>query len=245
MVPFATAGGEGHRAFRDQVPGVVKCYQRRTDCLADQLGSAVEELEGRAGVQISDLAAHRRQPGPATEWSCSSSETDAAGGRTTYTYDKVGRLLSSVSPLGHKWSWTYDGDGRQATAVDPRGNITGADPAQHTTTYGCDRAGNPATVTDPLGGVTTTAHDALGKVVERKDADGRTTSYGYDDLDQLTKVTAPGGAVTAYGHDNLGNLTERTDAGGHVTAYGYDAVHRLTSVTDHPRRPERPRRQPR
>ncbi|MFE7929815.1 DUF6531 domain-containing protein [Streptomyces sp. NPDC057456] len=161
-----------------------------------------------------------------------SSSTDRLSKTTTYAYDADGNLLSRTSPLGHKSSWTYDGDGRQATAVDPRGNATGADPAQYTTTYGYDRAGNPATVTDPLGGVTTTAHDALGKVVERKDADGRTTSYGYDDLDQLTKVTAPGGAVTAYGHDKLGNLTERTDAGGHVTAYGYDAVHRLTSVTD-------------
>ncbi|MER8098204.1 RHS repeat-associated core domain-containing protein [Streptomyces goshikiensis] len=112
------------------------------------------------------------------------------------------------------------------------GNGTGADPAQYTTTYGYDPAGNPTKVTDPLGGVTTTAYDALGKVVGRKDADGRTTSYGCDDLDQLTKVTAPDGAVTAYGHDKLGNLTERTDANGHVTAYGYDAVHRLTSVTD-------------
>ncbi|MFE7612307.1 DUF6531 domain-containing protein [Streptomyces celluloflavus] len=160
------------------------------------------------------------------------SSTDQLSKTTTYTYDTDGNLLSRTSPLGHKSSWTYDGDGRQATAVDPRGNATGADPAQYTTTYGYDPAGNPTKVTDPLGGVTTTAYDAVGKVVERKDADGRTTSYGYDGLDQLAKVTAPGGAVTAYGHDKLGNLTKRTDANGHVTAYGYDAVHRLTSVTD-------------
>ncbi|MFI9182074.1 DUF6531 domain-containing protein [Streptomyces goshikiensis] len=161
-----------------------------------------------------------------------SSSTDQLSKTTTYAYDTDGNLLSRTSPLGHKSSWTYDGDGRRATAVDPRGNGTGADPAQYTTTYGYDPAGNPTKVTDPLGGVTTTAYDALGKVVGRKDADGRTTSYGYDDLDQLTKVTAPDGAVTAYRHDKLGNLTERTDANGHVTAYGYDAVHRLTSVTD-------------
>ncbi|TQO28436.1 YD repeat-containing protein [Streptomyces cavourensis] len=120
-----------------------------------------------------------------------SSSTDQLGKTTTYAYDADGNLLSRTSPLGHKSSWTYDSDGRQATAVDPRGNATGADPAQYTTTYGYDPAGNPTKVTDPLGGVTTTAYDALGKVVERKDADGRTTSYGYDDLDQLTKVTAP------------------------------------------------------
>ncbi len=161
-----------------------------------------------------------------------SSSTDQLGKTTTYAYDADGNLLSRTSPLGHKSSWTYDSDGRQATAVDPRGNATGADPAQYTTTYGYDPAGNPTKVTNPLGGVTTTAYDALGKLVERKDADGRITSYGYDDLDQLTKVTAPDGAVTAYGYDKLGNLTERTDANGHVTAYGYDATHRLTSVTD-------------
>jgi RHS repeat-associated protein len=161
-----------------------------------------------------------------------SSSTDQLGKTTTYTYDADGNLLSRTSPLGHKASWTYDGDGRRATAVDPRGNATGADPTPYTTTYGYDAAGNPTKVTDPLGGVTTTAYDALNKVVERKDADGRTTTYGYDALDQLTEVTGPDGAVTAYGHDKLGNLTERTDAAGHVTTYGYDAVHRLTSVTD-------------
>jgi YD repeat-containing protein len=177
--------------------------------------------------------------------------TDAAGRTTTAAYDKNNRLTSSTdqlgktttadgnlisrtSPLGHKSSWTYDGDGRKATAVDPRGNATGADPAQYTTTYGYDPAGNPTEVTDPLGGVATTAYDALGKVIGRKDADGRTTSYGYDDLDRLTEVTAPDGAVTAYGYDRLGNLTERTDANGHVSPRTA-----MTRCTASPRSPTR------
>ncbi|MFH8989791.1 DUF6531 domain-containing protein [Streptomyces sp. NPDC017940] len=160
------------------------------------------------------------------------SGTDQLGRTTTYAYDAGGNLLSRTSPLGHRSSWTYDGDGRRATSVDPRGNATGADPDQYTTTYGYDLAGNPTKVTDPLGGVTNTAYDALNKVVERKDADGRTTTYGYDKLDQPTEVTAPGGAVTAYDHDKAGNIVRRTDAKGRVTTYGYDAAHRLTSVTD-------------
>ncbi|MFE9836548.1 DUF6531 domain-containing protein [Streptomyces sp. NPDC005551] len=160
------------------------------------------------------------------------SSTDQLSKTTTYAYDADGNLLSRTSPLGNKESWTYDGDGRQATAVDPRGNVTGADPAQYTTTYGYDPAGNPTTVTDPLGGVATTAYDAVNNVVKQTDADKRATAYGYDKLDQLTEVTAPGGAVTAYGHDKLGNVTSRTDASGHVTTYGYDAARRLTSVTD-------------
>ncbi|MFE6288309.1 putative adhesin [Streptomyces sp. NPDC057877] len=151
---------------------------------------------------------------------------------TTYAYDADGNLLSRTSPLGHKESWTYDADGRQATTVDPRGNATGADPAQYTTTYGYDPAGNLTTVTDPLGGVTTTAYDAVNNVVKQTDADQRATAYGYDDLDRLTQVTAPGGAVTIYGYDKNGDVATRTDANGHVTTYAYDTARRLTSVTD-------------
>ncbi|WP_353947239.1 DUF6531 domain-containing protein [Streptomyces sp. HUAS MG91] len=160
------------------------------------------------------------------------SSTNPLNKTTAYAYDADGNMLSRTSPLGNKESWTYDGDGRQATAVDPRGNVSGATPAQYTTTYGYDPAGNPTKVTDPLGGVTTTAYDAVGNVIEQTDADKRATTYGYDKLDHLTKVTAPDGAVTAYGRDIVGNVTDRTDANDHVTVYGYDTAHRLTSVTD-------------
>ncbi|MEV4920930.1 DUF6531 domain-containing protein [Streptomyces tirandamycinicus] len=160
------------------------------------------------------------------------SSTDQLTQATVFAYDADGNLLSSTSPLGHKTSWTYDGDGRQATATDPRGNASGADPAQYTTTYGYDPAGNPTTTTDPLGNVTTTAYDAVNKVVKRTDADKRSTDYGYDKLDRLTEVTAPGGAVTTYGYGKHSMATKRTDANGHVTSYGYDDARRLTSVTD-------------
>ncbi|MET9400910.1 ISL3 family transposase [Kitasatospora sp. NPDC002965] len=41
------------QTFREQVPGVVERYQRRTSRLADQLGSVVQELAGRAGARLS------------------------------------------------------------------------------------------------------------------------------------------------------------------------------------------------
>ncbi|WP_280910332.1 DUF6531 domain-containing protein [Streptomyces sp. SAI-208] len=158
--------------------------------------------------------------------------TNQLGKVTTYAYDADGNLLSTTSPLGNKHTWTYDDDGRQATAADPRGNVSGADPAQYTTTNRYDAAGNLITVTDPLGGVTSTEYDAVGNVTKRTDADKRVTTYGYDKLDQLTSVTAADGGKTAYGYDAAGNLTQRTDANGHVTSYGYDAARHLTTVTD-------------
>ncbi|WP_436847936.1 ISL3 family transposase, partial [Streptomyces coeruleorubidus] len=45
------------QTFREQVPGVVERYQRRTNRLADQLGSVVKELAGRAGARLSRVLA--------------------------------------------------------------------------------------------------------------------------------------------------------------------------------------------
>ncbi|MFH8935923.1 DUF6531 domain-containing protein [Streptomyces griseosporeus] len=160
------------------------------------------------------------------------STTDQLGKTTTFAYDADGNLVSRTSPLGNKETWAYDADGRQITAVDPRGNVTGADPAQYTTTTAYDAAGHLTTVTDPLGGVTSTEYDAAGNVVKRTDADHRVTTYGYNNLDQLTTVTAPDGGTTTYAYDEAGNVTKRTDASNHATGYAYDAAHRLTSVTD-------------
>jgi hypothetical protein len=40
------------RTFREQVPGVVERYQRRTSRLTAQIGAVVKELAGRAGVRV-------------------------------------------------------------------------------------------------------------------------------------------------------------------------------------------------
>lgn len=45
------------QTFREQVPGVVERYQRRTNRMADQLGSVVAELAGRAGARLSRVLA--------------------------------------------------------------------------------------------------------------------------------------------------------------------------------------------
>lgn len=60
--------------FREQVPGVVERYQRRTNRLASQLGCVVRELAGRAGrpplsraglLELPRrLLCHRREPRP-------------------------------------------------------------------------------------------------------------------------------------------------------------------------------------
>ncbi|MFE0458559.1 ISL3 family transposase [Kitasatospora sp. NPDC058965] len=45
------------QTFREQVPGLIERYQRRTRRLADQLGQVVKELAGRAGARLSHALA--------------------------------------------------------------------------------------------------------------------------------------------------------------------------------------------
>ncbi|WP_406116009.1 ISL3 family transposase [Kitasatospora purpeofusca] len=45
------------QTFREQVPGLIERYQRRTRRLADQLGEIVKELAGRAGARLSRVLA--------------------------------------------------------------------------------------------------------------------------------------------------------------------------------------------
>jgi len=47
------------QTFREQVPGVVERYQRRTDRLTNQLNSVVKELAGRAGARLRRVLACR------------------------------------------------------------------------------------------------------------------------------------------------------------------------------------------
>lgn len=45
--------GCSRQTFREQVPGLLGRYQRRTKRLTDQLGWVVKELAGRAGARLS------------------------------------------------------------------------------------------------------------------------------------------------------------------------------------------------
>lgn len=52
-----TVLGCPRQTFREQVPGPLGRYQRRTNRLTDQLGCVVKELAGRAGARLSHCLA--------------------------------------------------------------------------------------------------------------------------------------------------------------------------------------------
>ena len=157
--------------------------------------------------------------------------TDPNNRTTGYSYDAANRRTSETTPSGSTTTYTYDRDGNLTTIVDPRGNVSGANPADHATTQTYDADGRLLTSTDPLASVTTFAYDAVGNRLSVTDPDGNATTYAYDALNRLVAITAPDLSVTGFSYDPAGNLTSKTDADNHTTTYAYDADDQLTSIT--------------
>jgi RHS repeat-associated protein len=157
--------------------------------------------------------------------------TDGRGKTTTYTYDSNGNLASVTDPLGNKTTYGYDSAGRRTSMVDPRGNVTGANPADYTTSYTYDAAGHLLTQTDPLGHTTTYTYDSAGNQTSVTDPKNHTTTTAYDAANRVTSVTAPDGGVTSYTYDAVGNRLTETDPDNHTTTYAYNADNEQTSAT--------------
>lgn len=160
------------------------------------------------------------------------SSTDARGKTTQYSYDAQGDRTKVIDPLGNTATMTYNPLGQLTSSVSPRGNVSGGNPSQFTTSYTYTGLGQMKTVTDPLGHVTVYGHDGDGNLTSVTDGDNNTTSYTYDADNELTKVTRADQTTLAYGYDSDGNQTSQTNGANHKTAYDYDPLERLTTITD-------------
>lgn len=174
----------------------------------------------------------------------------------TYTHDSAtGYLTRLQNPDGNTTSWTYYPQGWVHTEVSPRGNATGANPAEYTTTYTYNAYGEPSQVADPLNHTTVTMYYADGSKHTVKDGMGRETDYSYTPDGQLYTVTAGVGTkdartltetywpdgnldtssydpatVTTDTWDAAGRLDTVTDADGNITKYTYDANSNVLST---------------
>jgi RHS repeat-associated protein len=160
------------------------------------------------------------------------SSVDAKGHVTTYGYDNAGNRTSMFQADGSLTTWTYDVENRAASMVSPRGNVSGANPADYTTTYTYDLEGHQVTATDPLGRTTTTTYDGAGRTDIMTDPAGKTVNYGYDVMGRVKQVNATSLGATKYVYATNGTLTSRTDNYTKVTSYEYDLAHRLTKQVD-------------
>lgn len=142
---------------------------------------------------------------------------------TTFTYDRMGRVVEKTRPDGGVEASEYDDAGRLAATVDALGRRT---------TFTYDDMGRLVRTLHPDGTSEESAFDGEGRPLSSTDRAGRVTSFENDGLGRVTRTTYPDGAVVANAYDAAGRPVAVTDTRGNITRYEYDAAGRKLKVTD-------------
>jgi len=153
--------------------------------------------------------------------------TNQLGQTTTYTYDSFGRPLTVTSPLGSVAAYVYNLDGQLlSTTVQLNATETA------TTTYEYDDAGQLAAVIDAEDRRTEYDYDAIGQLVLVRDADDQETTIDYDGLGRPVEQTDATGRSNRTEYDAAGRVTKAWDSADQATTYTYNALDQLTAITD-------------
>ncbi len=109
--------------------------------------------------------------------------------------------LAHIDDSTGRTSYTYDADGRVLSITDPFG---------FTVSYGYDAAGNVASLTYPGGKKVNYTYDALNRIENVRDWLGQTATYTYDSAGRCTALTNFNGTKVVYAYDNANRLTGET-----------------------------------
>ena len=159
--------------------------------------------------------------------------TDAAGRRTEYEYDAVGRLFK-VTYSGETGyvQFGYDAAGRRTSLLDTR---LPSELGGQTYTWADDGLGRVASETYPGGGTVSWTYDALGRRRTMTDPDGNVTMYTYANTAgnrRLVSLAHPFSGTTSFSYDSRGRLAQVVPANCDLgTLFEYDALDRLRAVT--------------
>ncbi|SCL69514.1 DNRLRE domain-containing protein [Micromonospora peucetia] len=129
---------------------------------------------------------------------------------TTNAYDEIYQLTNATNAEGHRITYEYDIVGNVHKVIDPVKNASAATD-DYTTLYEYDWSHRLTRTTDALGKFTTSTYDRDGLVKAATDQLGNTTEVTFDPRGMPSQVKAP--------HKNdAGTITYRT------TKYEYDEV---------------------
>ena len=152
-------------------------------------------------------------------------QTDALGRVTKYSYDANARPIKTEHPDGTAESTEYDANGNEVTRINRQGR---------TTRMVYDELDRPVQTTHPDGTSTATEYDAAGRVTASVDASGARTRNEHDAAGRITAVIETSGRRTEYAYDANGNRTRVTVAAGtpqaRSTLTTYDALNRATRI---------------
>ncbi|PZO67308.1 MAG: hypothetical protein DI498_02900 [Paracoccus denitrificans] len=159
-----------------------------------------------------------------TEWGMSFNilaEVDPLGNRTTYDYDRKGRLVGWTDADGNKHGGVSFGPDDRPNARKDAGGAVSA--LRH------DANGNLSAVDDPAGGTTIYRRNKQGQVLRIDRPDGRQQRIYYDALQRPSRYQDAAGLETLTRYDTEGRLVWESDVKGAVTEYD------VTRSEDNPR----------
>jgi RHS repeat-associated protein len=134
-------------------------------------------------------------------------------GAFTYSFDKVGQLLTQTDAQNDTYSYNYDPAGNLTQVTDPLNNVT---------TYNYDRQNNLLSVTNALNGVTSYSYNLAGWQTSETDPLNTLTQYSYDSAGYVTAVTNPFNNQQTYSYDAANELTGETNFDGQQSTYSYN-----------------------
>ena len=152
-------------------------------------------------------------------------------GTSTFTYDSLNRLISTIDGAGANVSYEYDLAGHLTRLTYPSGNSV---------TRAYDSAGHLTSVTDWLGHTTHFSYDADSNPREEVYGNGVTAQLGYDNADRLTSIVDSQGATQlasfSYARDPVGQVTNEVSQNGETstTNFSHNSLDQLTAADSAP-----------
>jgi RHS repeat-associated protein len=173
------------------------------------------------------------------------SVTDAMGKKTSYTYDLVNNIISTIHPDNTGATVKkFDGNGLVLSETDPlnrtktytyfpnRQKRTETDALLKTTTWDYDANGHIKSITDPLGKTITYTNNQFGSPATVTNQIGKIRTMTYDGDGNLTGINDELGNNLSYVYDDKGNPLSFLDGEGRVTKFNYDAFGNIVSRVD-------------
>ncbi len=162
-------------------------------------------------------------------------------GIRSFSYDTVGRLISSTDPNSLTTHFVYTNTDKLRFVIDPYDDtisyvydaddnlVQEKNKKGFLSTFQYDAKGRLARVEYPNGGIYRLGYDARDNLIADTNANGNTRRYGYDPRNRLSFVSNSLGTVR-YGYDAAGNQVSDTDALGGVRLYNYDELYQIDSI---------------